>query len=296
LSVWGTTIKYSLAVLDIPGYLLDQSDSPDGALGWYPFRETIFEIDAAALKVEPLSQVPKRAAAWTQIQVSTYDSVLNLEAPVADGRTLGVNVDTGYAGGVSLSPELWRRWRSAHPKAPATLMADWMPALGKVVVEEEDWADELRLGPLILSGVPVKENNQANMAHDAALGLTALKRLRFIVDGKHGVAYAQSRKAPPPPYEHNRIGAVFAPEGSMGDALVAHVLAGSPAYEAGIRDGDELLQLDGRDVTKWRVDPDQLALLDFERPAGTRISAMLKRGGKTFVATMVSRQILGPSR
>lgn len=295
LAVWDTTIKYSLAVLDIPEYLLDQADCPDGALGWYPFRKTIFAIDAAGLKVEPLSRVPKQAAAWTQLHVSTYCAVLNLETPARAGPTLRINVDTGYDGGVSLRPDLWRQWKTAHPKAPATLVANWMPALGNVVVEEEDWADELRLGPLLLSGVPIKENNQANMAHDATLGMTALKHLRFIVDGEQGVAYLQSKKSAPPPYKHNRVGAVFVPSGRPDDdALVAHVLPGSPAYEAGIRDGDELLGLDGRDVTRWRADPAQLALLDFERPAGTRISAALKRDGKTFAATIISRQILGP--
>jgi hypothetical protein len=295
LTVWDTTFTYSMAALEVPDSLLSQSDTGDGAVGWYPVRQNIFDIDAVTLKVESLAEVPEEAASWTALHVSTFNSVLNLETRAKDGAPLRINVDTGDNSGVSLRPDLWRRWKKAHPKAPATLMANWMPALGKVVAEEEVWAEELELGDLLLRGVPVKENNAANMAHDATLGLAALKRLRLIVDGNKEIAHVQARKEPPPAYEHNRIGAVFIPpEQSKDEALVAYVIKESPAYNAGVRNGDRLLEIDGHDVTRWRTDPDQMALLDFGRPVGTKMKLALRRDGKPYWATVVMRQILGP--
>ena len=86
--------------------------------------------------------------------------------------------------------------------------------------------------------------------YEATLGLAALKRLDIVIDGKHGIAYLRPKKTPPLPYQHNRLGADFIPQDSHNDDLIAHVANGSPAYEAGIRDGDILLKEGEKDVHK----------------------------------------------
>jgi hypothetical protein len=49
------------------------------------------------------------------------------------------------------------------------------------------------------------------------------------------------------------------------------------------------------DVTKWRTDPTVLPLSRFwERPPGTKIELILKRGDRTITASAVLRQILAP--
>ena len=295
LMIWGSTVNYSLAVIDRPSYLDSQADTEDGFVGWNPVRRNVFSIDAVAGKAEPLDAAPQQTAGWTQLRISTNDDVLILESPDPPGKLLRIRVDTGDPAGAQIRADLWRRWKASHPKAATTLMASYTPAIG-VHAEEVAWAEELRLGSLTLSGVPLSENSEAAASFDATLGMAALKRLEFIVDGKHAVAYVRPRKTAPPPYEHNHIGAVFLPpQPAENGALVARVLAGSPADEAGIRDGDELLKIDGHDMLQWRTDSDQMALLDFEQPAGTRMSLSLMRGGETFETVVVFRKILGPS-
>src|SRR5208283_2607688 len=110
-------------------------------------------------------------------------------------------------------------------------------------------------GALLLTDVPVGEANPAQFTlgaagYQASLGLAALKRLDMVVDGGHGVAYLRLRRADAPPYEHNRLGAVFVPPEVHQNDLVAHVVPHGPAYEAGIRDGDVLLKIDKLDVTE----------------------------------------------
>jgi predicted metalloprotease with PDZ domain len=119
--------------------------------------------------------------------------------------------------------------------------------------------------------------------------------LECLIDGKGGVAYVRAKKTSPPPYSHNRIGAVFVPSEAPGSGeLVAHVLTDSPAYAAGVRDGDKLLKIDGHDLTKWNTDPDLNDLINFQDSERSRISCTLSRGDKTVELVIVPRRILGP--
>jgi C-terminal processing protease CtpA/Prc len=95
------------------------------------------------------------------------------------------------------------------------------------------------------------------------------------------------------PYKHNRLGAVFVPRDLQSDDLIAHVIVGSPAYEAGLQDGDILLKEDGRDVTNWRTGGTPNTPFR-EQPAGTKLELTLKRGDKIFKTTAVLRNILPP--
>lgn len=67
-----------------------------------------------------------------------------------------------------------------------------------------------------------------------------------------------------------RTGLQFKPEG--GRLVVAHVLAGLPAWRAGVNAGDELVALDG-----MRVGPESLAARLQDRPAGTRATLTVFR-------------------
>jgi C-terminal processing protease CtpA/Prc len=115
-----------------------------------------------------------------------------------------------------------------------------------------------------------------------------------VIDGKAGWVYAHPRIEPPPPYEYNRLGAVFVPKSEQDDDLVAYVAAGSPAAIAGIRNGDLLLKIDELDVTKWRTQPGILPLSQFwEKPAGTGFVLTLKRGDATITVPVTLKNILG---
>ena len=271
----------------------------DGAVGWQPIRYNTILIDAVQRTATWLTNAPPEAATWLKFKIRSQSLILGLEIPGQDDKRGVLSIDTGSSCGVALSPENWRAWKAAHTNEPTTLLAGYMPGAGTVVMEES-WAKELTFGPLVLTEVPVMLANVAEEAmgspgFEAALGLAALKRLDLIVDGDLGIAYLRPRSTAPPPYEHNRLGAVFAPR-DMGDAnLVAHVIEGSPAYDAGLRNGDVLLKVGDLDVTRWRTDPTVLPLSRFwERPPGTKLDLAFKRDTQTIKATAVLRQILAP--
>jgi hypothetical protein len=288
--------RTSFRVFAPPSYL---KIGVDGAVGWQPIRYNTIQIDAQARKATWLTNMPPETAAWLKFRVRSQSRVLSLEIPGENENPGVLTVDTGSACGVALSPKKWQAWKATHPNQPRTLLAGYMPGAGTVVAEES-WAKELTFGPLILTDVPVMPSNTAEQAmgspgFEASLGLAALKRLDFIVDGDLGIAYLRPKSGPPPAYDHNRLGAVFVPPNMEGGDLAARVLEGSPAYEAGIRNGDALLKVGDLDVTKWRTDPQVLPLTRFwERPPGTKVELTLRRGSRSFKATAVLRQMLSP--
>ena len=291
-----TRARTSFKVFEPPSFL---HMDVDGAIGWQPIRYNIIQIDADLKQAKWLAHAPPESTTWLKFHIRSQARILCLEIPGEEANRGVFSIDTGSSCGVALSPERWRAWTAAHTNQPTTLMAGYMPGAGTVVLEES-WARELTLGPLALTEVPVMPANVAAQAmaspgFEASLGLAALRRLDVVVDGDIGIAYLRPKSGPPPPYEHNRLGAVFAPLSMQGGDLVAHVIDGTPAYEAGIRNGDLLLKVGDLDATKWRTDPKVLPLSRFwEQPPGTKLELLLKRGTQTIKTTAVLRQILGP--
>jgi len=294
LDLWGTHLRTSLGVLEAPEFL---QWSADGILGWLTIRQDILSLDLTKDTVTQLDHVPKEAIKWAAFRVQTNSNILGFEVSDQNGSNSVVIVDTGNDGGISLCPLKWREWKATHTNRPTTLDARYMPGTG-LVVREESWAREISLGSLALTDAPIIEANQTEAAMDpqfeASLGLAALKRLDMVIDGKQGIVYVRPKTTPPLSYQHNRLGAVFVPHDLQSDDLIAHVVDGSPAYEAGIRNGDILLKEGERDVTNWR-DPSVKINTPFrEQPAGTKLELTLKRGDKIFKTTAVLRNILPP--
>ncbi len=294
LGLWGTSARTSLAVAEMPDYVHMHAD---GVLGWRPLNRNIVSIDARKLTAAFLEKVPEEATNWTRLQIQTNCSYLFLRIPHQDGSEGSILGDTGFPGGVALHPSRWRAWTAAHKNQPMTLDSYFMPGAG-VVVKRESWAGQLDFGPLRLTEVPVEEANTAQLAlgssgYEATLGLVALKRLDFIVDGKRGMAYVRLREESPGLYEHNRLGAVFVPSNPDSDDLLASVISGGPAQEAGIRDGDVLLKIGEVDVTTWRTNSTVLPLSRFwTLPAGTKLKLTLRRGAETLSISVRLREIL----
>ena len=284
----------SFGVVDVPP-VLDRVC--DGLIGWGALSPGIIEINARAGVVSQLTNVPPEAADWLTLRIQTNSNTLRLEVPGPNPFLIAV--DTGSPQGVQLSPARWREWRAGHPHQPATEHADFVPASG-LVVGDEVWADEISVGPLTLTEVPLIEASKTDIGlggadYQATLGLTAMKRVDIILDGKKGNAYLRPRKGPPLPYQHNRLGAVFTPVSLDGGDLLAHVAEGSPAEKAGVRNGDLLLKIDDTDVTRWHSDPSILPLSRFwERPAGTKLELTCRRGQNTVKFSVVLADILGP--
>jgi hypothetical protein len=272
----------------------------DGFVGWRTIHDNVVRFDAAADRVEFLKDVPAEAKTWTKLSARMKGSgILALEIPKEKSLII---IDTGSMMGIGLPLKKWSEWKIAHPDRGVTLAAASMPSAG-IFVREQAWARGIAVGELLVTDVSIEEADPWSKSIGrerlaATFGLGALKRVDLVVDGKNGVAYITPKKTPDGPPNHNRLGAVFIPRAESGDALIAVVLDKTPASEAGIRNGDILLKVDGRDMTHWRETIGALAggrMANFwERPAGMRLQLTLQRGGETIETQATLRDLLGP--
>jgi tetratricopeptide (TPR) repeat protein len=289
----GQPFQMDFGILSFP-YLIPDFD---GLMGWGPLHSGIFRIDAEARKLTPFPEVPAGIKLWPQLLIDTNAGTLNLEIP---GKHKGQNVitiDTGDPCGINLTAREWKRWKKAHPRNSITLR-NYVTADG-MYIGEESWADQIQTGPLTLYDVPVMEEGPSTRIEFGSerdiLGLAALRRLDLVVDGIHGVAYLRVKQTQPPPYSYNRLGTEFIPTATDSNDLVAQVVTGSPGYEAGIRNGDILLKVDGQSVSGWTNGMNESDTNAFSMPAGTKLQLTLRRNKKVFETTAVLREILQPS-
>mgnify|MGYP001546641708 CR=1 FL=1 len=175
----------------------------DGVVGWPEIWNNILFFDGAQRKVAVESEVPIEAVSWQRFRLHR-SLQLAMEIPLANGDTGVVLVDTGSYVGVGLPPAQWKAWQAAHPGAATAALMYYTPGVGTVVTTEA-WADEVKLGSLTLTDVPVHEANPAEMKVDAGhyagtLGLYALSRMDMVLDGPHGAAFVKPLPPPGPFY------------------------------------------------------------------------------------------------
>jgi len=180
----------------------DDRVTEDGLIGWSDIRNNILVFDGEKHTITAVDAVPAEAQTWLKLKVHPAN-VLQLEIQLANGSTGVLLVDTGWQGGVALSNAQWKIWRNNRPFARSDQLTITGPSIAETE-RTEAWADVLRIGPLTLTDLPVREavEVELDLTQDFAgsLGLYAIKRMDFIVDGINGYAYLRPKNPPGPPY------------------------------------------------------------------------------------------------
>ena len=269
----------------------------DGLVGWPNLSKSILHLDWGKRVLETLPEVPDRALQWRSFRRYRPPGidVLALQATESGNSRQAIYIDTGDPGGVRVSSALWREIISQHPGLPTAIDGYYTPAAG-CVLTTICWVKDLKLGAIELQDVPVSEAPKALQqwpSYLATIGLYGLTRLELVVDGKHNRAYIRTKPDYSKAYDYNRSGGTFLPVDNRSSDLVATVLEPGPAYEAGIRDGDKLLRVNGRDITGWRTDPSITeGPSAFQKPAGTKLNLTVLREGQPRDVTVTLRELL----
>lgn len=167
----------------------------DILVGWSEVRDNILVFNPNAHYIRAVSEVPPETVDWLKLKIHPKSANgLQLEVPQANGGYGLLSVDTGTRSGVILPPAAWAAWRKAHPSAPADTQVYGVPFVLSSKVHGNTWAEEVAVGPLNLTDVPVREADwNVDRDYVGTLGILALDRLEFVVDGKGGYAYLHAR-------------------------------------------------------------------------------------------------------
>jgi hypothetical protein len=277
----------------------------DGIISWNHFQYKVLKIDGPKGAVSFLEKLPDGAEQWPHWKLvdrskqNLGSKWLGFVVPAPNDRPGAVYIDTGADAGISLSQGQLDAWKTNNPHPAGTMDADYYPGLQDgLVIREVFWATNLHLADgltfsnVAISLCPPSEAFIPN--YEARLGMFAISQLEIIVDGQNRVIYIRPAEGRTNSlyYNYNRIGAVFTPQHLSGGDLTAHVFKGSPAYEAGLRDGDVLLNIGSLDATRWTTDPRILPLGRFwSQPAGTTINLKCRRGEETLRFTITLKEI-----
>lgn len=277
------TQKIKMGVIDDP---VTGALDIDGILSWNDLVTNdngLILIDLEKRAVSTQVPSPADIENWKKWKIVPGTPVLTIEDQTGEK----IIVDTGNDGGVFLNEEKWKRWSSERGTQPGTIEARQSTYKG-IVVAQVFRTKKIAVGDLILNDVPVTASdvpseNIKYKGYDAIIGLFALHQMKILIDRQNGVLYTLpvSDVRVRVGYEYNRLGAVFTPSDPAKSVyLTAHVAVGSPAYKAGVRDGDALEKVDDLDITKWRTDPSVFPLSRFwSRPVGTDLHLFLLRNG-----------------
>ncbi len=302
-------------------------DGFDLLIGWPAIRDNILVFDGASHTVTAVMELPDVTAGWIKLKIKPVAQarVLILEMPFGDGVTGTVMIDTGDPGGVTLPEAQWKLWREAHPGAQLNLVAETVGSTGVAHTVPVADADEIKLGPLTLTNVPLRETGDVTVYGDAgnnfagSLGLGALARMDLVVDNKNGVAYLRTKPAPvggsTSPKNDGGVSATrqnWTVAGAVrlnGDAFVLAAVEyriNAEDYDGALADCSHVLELDPRNVDAWilratarqdrrdfdgaMADCDQALKLDpqNEEAALLRAVALESKGDQTSTEALVS--------
>jgi Aspartyl protease/PDZ domain len=287
---WGSSKKIRLPVTDdIPGC----PPSFDGIINWQVCSNLVFQIDTDRRVGGFSPELPLDLKSWSKWKLVPDFPVMAFECSNGS-ESARIGIDTGSDAGVWLSATRWQRWRGERAGLAATLVGAVNMA-GETMVNEELRARTIRIAGITLNDMPVSSIPPSIHIFDgcdAVFGLGVFGQLRLVVDGTNGRLYTKPSTNSQTEYAYNRLGAVFPPKDRANDDLIAHVIKDSPAYRAGIRDGDILLKIGILDVTVWRTDPYILPFSRFFSQApGTKHKLTLKRGDKRYETTVTLEEL-----
>ena len=121
------------------------------------------------------------------------------------------------------------------------------------------------------------------------IGTAVLRRFRVVFDYSRERVHLEPAKNYDDPFEFDMSGLGLTSEGPTFTVLkVARVLPGTPAAEAGLRQGDEIVSVGGRPAAEFKL----LALREMLRQPDRRYDLQVRRGAETVSVELRTRRLI----
>lgn len=253
-----------------------------GIIGWPLLKNSIWKLDLPSGRHEFLAALPD-VRGWGSFPILPNRDSLAIRHP-----QLGeVFIDSGARRGVCLSKDRWSAWRKAHPESVLTLAEGLSPASpGGAFANPTAHDVSFAFAPLEFRHTNVGEAF-FDPSHDGAsilLGLETFTRTTVIVDGPGKRVYFQpsNRKPAYQPLPPNRLQAAFLPDPDFTNALCVLLLPSGAGEQAGLKDGDRVLELNGSGAP-----PSFATMFDLVRKPGAKATLRIRRNRQPLVVSFV---------
>lgn len=267
---------------------LSQTDW-DGAIGASIFNQFAVEIDVENQVIKlysPDKLDPAQAGEELQLTVTRTKPYVSALVNV-DGKKdvlLKIVIDTGANAGLMLSAKEGAEF--AVPEK--TIEGTFGGGVGGDHSGKYARISKLSLGKQEMNNLVTMFNTgPMPVEGDGLIGMGIMKRFLVTFDYSNKRMFLKPNGRIGEPFEFDMIGLYLKP-GDDGKLSVQDVFAGSPAEAAGIRKGDTVTTVDGKEVdfAKW------LAISGSIRVPGKTIKIAWTRDGKAFTADIVSKRMI----
>jgi hypothetical protein len=282
--------KSTLSSLDLSGFDPLLGQHLDGVLGYDFFRQFVVVIDYPHGKLtlcDPASFRPGSEQPVT-LHLESKQPYIDVQMEGANGTPIqtSLEIDTGKVDPFSVSAAFARK--NGLLQNPSSLFA-----LKGISVGGETQAWMTRAKYVDFANVSIKNPVMGIVEEDAdragQLGYGVLKRFKITLDYSRKKAYFEPGPDFSNPYEFDHAGLILGTGGPNLSILLAFmVIAGTPAADAGIRQGDEIVTINNRPATAFTLEE---ARHYFEHATGPQ-TLTLRRNGSTLTVSVICRPLV----
>lgn len=263
-----------------------------GIIGWPVIRRSLIEINLPESRWKYHDSLPDEVDQdWVSFPFIENRFGVLLFRIMNQGEEQLVSLDTGSTGGVHLSKEDWSQWQKETKPAWVTIDAGYSPATkGGFSVRKSAVADEFTIGKLQVQSVSVEETFAELMANGdeipiekMIIGMDTIKNRRVLIDGPgERIYFGPIVETKEKEVRINRAQATWIPDPEDQKKMIASVIKDGVAYQAGLRDGDQVLMVNGAMAANGLKDKSVRPGMVFKDPSGTRVRLLIERDGERF--------------
>ncbi len=269
----------------------------DGLLGEDFLRRHVVSIDYArrrAQVLDPRRYAPPRGAIVVPIALDNGLAVARGAITPAEGAPIPCRlvIDTGVRATVILYHPFVLAHHFLESKSPR-LSAVVGGGAGGQTLGDIARLGELRIGALAFASPTAIFSRDtsgvfAGLDADGIVGGELLRRCRVTFDYPHARLVLEPQPGLSQPFEYDMSGTFLVSDGTdFGRILITSVAARTPAAEAGLKKGDEILAIDDRRASALGL---EAARALFRQPARYRLQ--IRRGGTSLTIELTTRPLV----
>jgi predicted aspartyl protease len=271
----------------------------EGILGFSVIREYAIEIDYERRRLRFYDaakyQAPDGAVVVPITKFDADHPVVAAELTLPDGRVLPMRMmlDTGARAAVVINRPFAEKHGIYDALSPS-IDASYGMGIGGAVQQRFARAKRFAFAGVtfdapVVSAALDRAGATAMSAVDGLIGAESLHRFTLTLDYKHRRLLLAPNRALREPFEFDMAGLAFKGADLKFDRiLVRFVLPNSPASEAGIEEGDEVVTIDGRGAAALTIS----GIRDLFEVPNKRHEMHLRRGARDLDVALVTRRML----